>query len=95
MRKNRVCPPGRPRTEPHDIGRDSDPSRRTSSAGRESRDGDQSLGVQPQLHLHMVGLTPVRRLGALKARLLKGRPMKISAAQLKWLYKTVSGKSPL
>jgi hypothetical protein len=29
----------------------------------------------------MVGLTPVRRLGALKARLLKGRPMKISAAQ--------------
>jgi hypothetical protein len=47
------------------------------------------------LHLHMVGLIPVRRLGALKARLHKGRPMKISAAQLKWLYKTVSGKSPL
>lgn len=33
--------------------------------------------------------------GALKARVLKGRPMKISAAQLKWLYETVSGKNPL
>ena len=33
--------------------------------------------------------------GALKARALKGRPPKISAAQLKWLYNTVVGKNPL
>jgi len=28
--------------------------------------------------------------GALKARALKGRPMRISAAQMKWLYETVT-----
>ena len=33
--------------------------------------------------------------GALKARALKGRPMKIQAAQMRWLYGTVTGKSPL
>jgi transposase len=33
--------------------------------------------------------------GALKAQVLKGRPMKISAAQMKWLYQTIAGKSPL
>jgi transposase len=33
--------------------------------------------------------------GALKARVLKGRPMKISAAQMRWLYQTVTGKNPL
>src|SRR5258707_11571858 len=33
--------------------------------------------------------------GALKARALKGRPMKIQAAQMRWLYRTVTGKSPL
>jgi transposase len=33
--------------------------------------------------------------GALKARALKGRPLKIQPAQMKWLYKTVVGKSPL
>lgn len=33
--------------------------------------------------------------GALKARALKGRPLKIQPAQMKWLYQTVVGKSPL
>jgi len=33
--------------------------------------------------------------GALKAQVLKGRPMKISAAQMKWLYQTITGKNPL
>lgn len=33
--------------------------------------------------------------GALKARVLNGRPMKISAAQMRWLYATVTGKNPL
>jgi transposase len=33
--------------------------------------------------------------GALKAQALKGRPMKVSAAQMKWLYETVTGKNPL
>jgi transposase len=33
--------------------------------------------------------------GALKARALKGRPMKINAPQMRWLYRTVRGKSPL
>jgi transposase len=33
--------------------------------------------------------------GALKARALRGRPMKIMPAQMKWLYETVTGKSPL
>ena len=33
--------------------------------------------------------------GALKARVLRGRPLKISAAQMKWLYETVTGKTPL
>lgn len=32
---------------------------------------------------------------ALKARRLEGRPKKISAVQLRWLYETVLGKSPL
>ena len=33
--------------------------------------------------------------GALRARALKGRPMKIQAVQMRWLYRTVTGKSPL
>lgn len=33
--------------------------------------------------------------GALKARALKGRPMKISAAAMQWLYQTIAGKNPL
>jgi len=33
--------------------------------------------------------------GALKARVLSGRPMKISGSQLKWLYEIVTGKNPL
>src|SRR5271157_3876325 len=33
--------------------------------------------------------------GALKARALKGRPLKVRAAQMRWLYQTVTGKSPL
>ncbi len=33
--------------------------------------------------------------GALKARVLRGRPMKIRPTQMKWLYKTVTGKNPL
>ena len=33
--------------------------------------------------------------GALKARALKGRPMKIQPAQMRWLYQTVTRKSPL
>lgn len=33
--------------------------------------------------------------GALKARALKGRPMKITAPQMKWLYQTITGKNPL
>jgi len=33
--------------------------------------------------------------GALKARALKGRPMKIRPIQMRWLYQTVTGKSPL
>lgn len=33
--------------------------------------------------------------GALKARVLKGRPQKISGAQMQWLYQTIIGKSPL
>src|SRR5712692_3209938 len=33
--------------------------------------------------------------GALKARALKGRPLKIQPAQMRWVYRTVTGKSPL
>ena len=33
--------------------------------------------------------------GALKARALHGRPMKMQPAQMRWLYQTVTGKSPL
>jgi transposase len=33
--------------------------------------------------------------GALKARALKGRPLKIQPAHMRWLYQTVVGKSPL
>src|ERR1035437_575525 len=32
--------------------------------------------------------------GALKARTLKGRPLKIQPTQMRWLYQTVTGKSP-
>jgi transposase len=33
--------------------------------------------------------------GALKARALKGRPMKIQPAQMRWLYRTITQKNPL
>lgn len=33
--------------------------------------------------------------GALKARALCGRPMKVSPAQMKWVYETVTGNNPL
>ncbi|RPI92193.1 MAG: IS630 family transposase, partial [Chloroflexi bacterium] len=33
--------------------------------------------------------------GALKARALKGRPLKIQPTQMGWLYRTVTGKCPL
>ena len=33
--------------------------------------------------------------GALKARALKGRPARIQAGQIKWLYETIAGKNPL
>lgn len=33
--------------------------------------------------------------GALKARALKGRPMKVRPGQMRWVYRTVTGKSPL
>jgi len=33
--------------------------------------------------------------GALQARALKGRPMKVRPEQMRWLYRTVTGKSPL
>jgi transposase len=33
--------------------------------------------------------------GALKARALKGRPTRMEAAHIKWLYETVTGKNPL
>jgi transposase len=33
--------------------------------------------------------------GALKARALKGRPLKIQPQQMRWLYRTITGKSPL
>jgi transposase len=32
---------------------------------------------------------------ALKARALKGRPLKIQAAQMRWLYRIITGKTPL
>ncbi len=32
---------------------------------------------------------------ALKARALQGRPARIQAAQIKWLYETITGKNPL
>ena len=33
--------------------------------------------------------------GALKARVLRGRPLRIQPAQMKWLYQTITGKNPL
>lgn len=33
--------------------------------------------------------------GGLRARALQGRPMKVSPAQMRWVYRTVTGKSPL
>jgi len=33
--------------------------------------------------------------GALKARALKGRPRKVRPEQMRWLYRTVTAKSPL
>jgi len=33
--------------------------------------------------------------GALKAKALKGRPLRITGGQLKWLYEAILGKSPL
>ena len=33
--------------------------------------------------------------GALKARALQGRPLKVQPAQMRWVYRAVTGKSPL
>jgi len=74
---------------------DSDSCGGKSASGREPRNGDPSAGLYPKLHLHLAGEIPQRGWGALKARALKGRPMKIKAAQMRWLYRTVTGKSPL
>jgi hypothetical protein len=38
------------------------------------------------------GQEKLRILGRLKARALKGRPLKIKPAQMRWLYQTVTGK---
>ena len=67
---------------------------RKSSSGREPRSRDPSAGLYAKLHLHLARQIPQRRLGALKARALKGRPMK--SLPPRWVALShCHGQSPL
>src|SRR5438445_13277267 len=64
-------------------------------AGECTEDVIRTLGFSPSCIYVWLALYRAGGWGALKARALKGRPMKIRPEQMRWLYRTVTGKSPL
>lgn len=78
-----------------DLGRDPHP-RGGARAGRESPEVViQTLGFSRSCIYTWLARYRHGGWDALKAPRLKGRPLKIKAAQLCWLYRTITGKSPL
>ena len=64
-------------------------------AGESPEDVIRTLGFSRSCIYVWLALYRAGGWGALKARALKGRPMKIRPEQMRWLYRTVTGKSPL
>jgi len=64
-------------------------------AGESPEDVIQTLGFTRSCIYAWLARYRAGGWGALKARALKGRPMKIQPAQMRWLYRTITGKSPL
>ena len=64
-------------------------------AGESPEDVIRTLGFTRSCIYTWLALYRAGGWGALRARALKGRPMKIQPQQMSWLYRTITGKSPL
>ena len=64
-------------------------------AGESPEDVIRTLGFTRSCIYTWLALYRAGGWGALRARALKGRPMKIQPQQMGWLYRTITGKSPL
>jgi len=64
-------------------------------AGESPEDVVRTLGFTRSCIYTWLALYRAGGWGALRARALKGRPMKIQPQQVSWLYRTITGKSPL
>jgi transposase len=64
-------------------------------AGESPEDVVRTLGFTRSCIYTWLALYRAGGWGALRARALKGRPMKIQPQQMSWLYRTIAGKSPL
>src|SRR5665811_2557948 len=64
-------------------------------AGESPEDVIRMLGFTRSCIYTWLALYRAGGWGALRARALKGRPMRIQPQQMRWLYRTITGKSPL
>ena len=64
-------------------------------AGESPEDVIRTLGFTRSCIYTWLALYRAGGWGALRARALKGRPMKIQPQQMAWLYRAITGKSPL
>src|ERR1035437_3036176 len=64
-------------------------------AGESPEDVIRMLGFTRSCIYTWLALYRAGGWGALRARALKGRPMRIQPQQMSWLYRTITGKSPL
>jgi len=64
-------------------------------AGASPEDVIRTLGFSRSCIYTWLALYRAGGWGALRARALKGRPMRIQPHQMRWLYQTITGKSPL
>jgi transposase len=64
-------------------------------AGESPEDVIRTLGFSRSCIYTWLALYRAGGWGALRAKVLKGRPMKIQPQQMRWLYQTITGKSPL
>ena len=64
-------------------------------AGESPEDVIRTLGFSRSCIYTWLAMYRAGGWSALKARVLTGRPMKIQPRQMSWLYRTITGKSPL
>jgi transposase len=64
-------------------------------AGESPEDVIHTLGFTRSCIYTWLALYRAGGWGALRAQALQGRPMKIQPQQMSWLYRTITGKSPL